>query len=108
MERADDFSERLRWWRVRRGYSQLALAGEAAVSQRRPIFLELGRARPSREMVLRLAAALATLGAPVDVTAREIRIENFFPADAAGEALFHRWAEEKGEAEGYSTGSSRK
>ena len=58
MDRAGDFAERLRWWRARRGFSQLALAGEAEVSQRHLSFLELGRARPSREMVLRLAAAL--------------------------------------------------
>jgi transcriptional regulator with XRE-family HTH domain len=38
--------------------SQLDLAGRAEVSQRHLSFLELGRASPSREMVLRLAAAL--------------------------------------------------
>jgi transcriptional regulator with XRE-family HTH domain len=53
------FPHRLRWWRERRGLSQLALAGEAEVSQRHVSFLELGRTEPSREMVLRLAAALA-------------------------------------------------
>ncbi len=58
MDQASGFAERLRWWRSRRGFSQLMLAGEAAVSQRHLSFLELGRARPSRDMVLRLAAAL--------------------------------------------------
>ncbi|GAA0577123.1 helix-turn-helix transcriptional regulator [Craurococcus roseus] len=38
--------------------SQLALANAAEVSQRHVSFLELGRTAPSREMVLRLAAAL--------------------------------------------------
>ena len=52
------FALRLRWWRERRGLSQLDLAGRAEVSQRHLSFLELGRASPSREMVLRLAAAL--------------------------------------------------
>jgi transcriptional regulator with XRE-family HTH domain len=53
------FSPGLRWWREHRGLSQLALAAEAEVSQRHISFLELGRTEPSREMVLRLAAALA-------------------------------------------------
>ena len=52
------FGSRLRWWRVRRGLSQLDLAGAAGTSQRHVSFLESGRAQPSREMVLRLAAAL--------------------------------------------------
>jgi transcriptional regulator with XRE-family HTH domain len=52
------FGSRLRWWRARRGLSQLDLAGMAGTSQRHVSFLESGRARPSREMVLRLAAAL--------------------------------------------------
>ena len=52
------FSARLRWWRERRGLSQLALANTADVSQRHLSFLELGRTAPSRNMVLRLSAAL--------------------------------------------------
>ncbi len=48
----------LRWWRRRRGWSQLQLAGRAGISQRHLGFLELGRASPSRDMVMRLAAAL--------------------------------------------------
>lgn len=52
------FPTRLVWWRRRRGLSQLQLAMVAACSQRHVSFLELGRTKPSREMVLRLAAAL--------------------------------------------------
>jgi transcriptional regulator with XRE-family HTH domain len=52
------FAARLRWWRERRGLSQLALANTAEVSQRHLSFLEVGRTAPSREMVLRLAATL--------------------------------------------------
>jgi transcriptional regulator with XRE-family HTH domain len=55
---APDFASRLRWWRRHRRISQLDLAGRAEISQRHLSFLELGRASPSREMVLRLAAAL--------------------------------------------------
>lgn len=48
----------LRGWRQRRKLSQLALALEADVSQRHLSFVESGRTRPSREMVLKLATCL--------------------------------------------------
>src|SRR5262249_34081173 len=54
----ESFAARLRSWRERRGFSQLALAGHAGISQRHLSFLELSRAAPSREMVIRLASAL--------------------------------------------------
>jgi len=52
------FPTRLVWWRKRRGLSQLQLAMAATCSQRHLSFLGLGRTKPSREMVLRLSAAL--------------------------------------------------
>jgi transcriptional regulator with XRE-family HTH domain len=55
---AGSFGSRLRWWRERRGFSQLDLAGAAESTQRHVSFLESGRAAPSREMILRLAVAL--------------------------------------------------
>lgn len=54
----DLFGPMLRAWRRRRGASQLALALQSGVSQRHVSFLESGRARPSREMVLQLSSAL--------------------------------------------------
>ena len=48
----------LRAWRHRRGVSQLELALRAGSSARHLSFLETGRARPSRGMVLRLAEHL--------------------------------------------------
>jgi transcriptional regulator with XRE-family HTH domain len=48
----------LRDWRRRRRLSQLDLALEAEVSARHLSFVETGRARPSREMVTRLARRL--------------------------------------------------
>jgi transcriptional regulator with XRE-family HTH domain len=48
----------LREWRVRRRMSQLDLASEAEISQRHLSFVESGRAKPSREMVLHLAEQL--------------------------------------------------
>src|SRR5438309_3054050 len=48
----------LRGWRRRRRLSQLDVSGRAAISTRHLSFLETGRARPSREMVLHLAEEL--------------------------------------------------
>lgn len=52
------FPQLLRFWRTRRGYSQLALALAAGVSQRHVSFLESARAAPSRNMILQLAEEL--------------------------------------------------
>lgn len=52
------FGEELASLRRRRRYSQLKLSQLADVSARHLSFLETGRARPSRHMVLRLAATL--------------------------------------------------
>jgi transcriptional regulator with XRE-family HTH domain len=52
------FGALLREWRQRRRVSQLDLAIAADVSARHVSFLETGRSRPSREMVLRLAERL--------------------------------------------------
>jgi transcriptional regulator with XRE-family HTH domain len=49
----------LRDWRQRRRLSQLDLALEAGVSTRHLSFVETGRSRPSREMVLHLAEQLS-------------------------------------------------
>ena len=48
----------LRQWRERRRMSQLTLAVEAEISSRHLSFIETGRAKPSREMVLLLARVL--------------------------------------------------
>ena len=53
-----DFSSALRYWRDKRGLSQLRLSAEADISQRHISFLESGRAQPSRELILRLGTAL--------------------------------------------------
>jgi transcriptional regulator with XRE-family HTH domain len=49
----------LRDWRLRRHLSQLDLATGAEISARHVSFMENGRARPSREMLLRLSDHLA-------------------------------------------------
>ena len=58
MSHEKGFAAKLRDWRRRRGWSQLELAGRAEISQRHLSFLELGRAAPSRDMVIRLATTL--------------------------------------------------
>jgi transcriptional regulator with XRE-family HTH domain len=52
------YGSTLKTWRSARRLSQLELATVADVSQRHVSFLETGRARPSREMVIHLAIAL--------------------------------------------------
>jgi len=48
----------LKEWRGRRGFSQLDLALATRTTQRHLSFIESGRARPSRDMILRLAATM--------------------------------------------------
>jgi transcriptional regulator with XRE-family HTH domain len=50
--------EQLRGWRERRRLSQLELAIEADISTRHLSFVETGRSKPSRDMVLHLAERL--------------------------------------------------
>jgi transcriptional regulator with XRE-family HTH domain len=52
------FGALLAYWRKARRLSQLALATEAEISPRHLCFVETGRSRPSREMVLLLAGVL--------------------------------------------------
>lgn len=53
-----DYAAALRYWRDKRGYSQLRLATDSGISQRHISFLESGRSQPSREMVLKLGIVL--------------------------------------------------
>jgi transcriptional regulator with XRE-family HTH domain len=57
-QRQRPIGELLRGWRERRRLSQLDLALQAEISTRHLSFVETGRSRPSREMVLRLAEQL--------------------------------------------------
>ncbi len=55
----EELGDLLRTWRQRRRTSQLELALDAGISARHLSFIETGRARPSRAVVLRLAERLA-------------------------------------------------
>ncbi|MFT3711371.1 MAG: helix-turn-helix domain-containing protein [Archangium sp.] len=58
MKRRRLFAALLKFWRARRGLSQLALSLESDVSSRHLSFLESGHAMPSEDMVLRLGSVL--------------------------------------------------
>ena len=72
----------LREWRGNRRLSQLELAGQAGVSTRHLSFVETGRARPTREMILRLAEELAV---PLRARNALLLAGGFAPAYSEGE-----------------------
>ena len=72
-----DLGNQLRAWRQRRRLSQLDLALDAEVSARHLSFVETGRSRPSREMVLRLASCL---GLPLRERNKMLLAAGFAPA----------------------------
>lgn len=53
-----NYSKIIKAWRAVRKYSQLTLACDAGISQRHLSFLESGRAKPSREMIINLSEVL--------------------------------------------------
>lgn len=81
-EHGESLRARLRQWRRLRGMSQLTLATEAATTARHLSFLETGRSRPSRSMVIRLSEVL---GLPLRERNRLL--------EAAGLAAAYREAE---------------
>jgi transcriptional regulator with XRE-family HTH domain len=54
----NDFSSALRYWRGKRGYSQLQLSAIGEISQRHISFLESGRSQPSKSLILKLGTVL--------------------------------------------------
>lgn len=77
---AESFGAALKRWRRIRRMSQMDLAMAAAVSTRHVAFLETGRARPSRGMVLRLSEAF---GAPLSYRNALLTAAGFAPAFSA-------------------------
>lgn len=77
------FPALLRYWRGRRGLSQLELALEAEVSSRHVSFLESGRSQPSEEMVLRLLSVLDVPLRDQNQALRAAGMEPRFPEPAA-------------------------
>jgi len=94
------FGARLRQWRVHRGVSQLALAAKVGSTPRHVSFLETGRSRPSRQMVLRLGEALGVplrernqllhaAGLAAAYPHADIRSQDLAPFWAAVDRLLH-------------------
>lgn len=71
------FGDIIREWRSRRRYSQLDLSLQAETSARHLSFLESGRAKPSRAMVLKLSQALQM---PKAVANQALHAAGFSPA----------------------------
>lgn len=78
-EGAGLFAAQLRFWRRKRGQSQLDLSVAADVSARHISFLETGRAKPSEAMVLRLGKVL---GLPLRERNTLLAAAGFAPAFA--------------------------
>ena len=74
------FPSLLRHWRQTRRFSQLDLALHANVSARHISFLETGRARPSREMIVQLGEALTI---PLSARNQMLTAMGFTPRYAA-------------------------
>ncbi|MEW6023793.1 MAG: helix-turn-helix transcriptional regulator [Pseudomonadota bacterium] len=54
----NDFAAALRYWRGKRGLSQLRLSADSGISQRHLSFLETGRAQPGRDLIVKLGIVL--------------------------------------------------
>ncbi len=94
------FGSLLRLWRAHRGVSQLALAGQVGSTPRHISFLETGRSRPGRQMVLRLGEALGVplrdrnqllhaAGLPAAYPEADLRGPDLTPFRAAIDRLLH-------------------
>ncbi len=66
------FGQNLRYWRKRRGVSQLELATQAETTPRHISFVETGRSRPGRDLILRVARALQLLGRDTNAAHRRL------------------------------------
>jgi len=53
-----DFAAALRYWRGKRGLSQLRLSLDSGISQRHLSFLETGRAQPGKDLIVKLGIVL--------------------------------------------------
>ncbi|MEM7157125.1 MAG: helix-turn-helix domain-containing protein [Myxococcota bacterium] len=92
------FGQQLRTWRRQRGLSQLQLATLAETTPRHMSFIETGRSRPGRELVLRLAECmdlpvrdrndlLTSAGLPPAFAQRDLDEQQLRPFKTAVEAI---------------------
>jgi len=81
----DGFAGVLRGWRKRRRISQLELSTIASTSSRHISFLEQGRAKPSRNMVLKLAAAMEIPPVAINAALNKAGFSNAYPTAQPGD-----------------------
>jgi transcriptional regulator with XRE-family HTH domain len=82
------FGQQLRHWRHRSGVSQLNLALQVGTSPRHVSFLETGRSRPGRDLVLHLAEALDVPNRERNALLHSAGLSPVFPArDLTHEAM---------------------
>lgn len=95
------FGQQLRTWRRKRGLSQLELSVLAETTPRHVSFIETGRSRPGRELVLRLSESmelpirarntlLTTAGLAAEYAERDLNDEGMQPFRRAVEAILER------------------
>ena len=92
-ESSKHFSALLKYWRGKRGLSQLDLALAADISSKHVSFLETGRSHPSEDMILRIGAVLDLPLRDRNALLRSARFEPFYeePAlDALGDVATKR------------------
>ena len=95
------FGQQLRFFRRQRGLSQLELAARAETTPRHVSFVETGRSRPGKELILRLSqcmelsirdrnALLGAAGFPAAYAERALSDEEMGPLRSAIELLLER------------------
>ncbi len=95
------FGQQLKMWRRQRGLSQLQLASAASTTPRHLSFIESGRSRPGRDLILRLAqcldlsirnqnSLLISAGLPPEFAQRELESPEVSPYRAALDLILDR------------------
>lgn len=85
------FGQQLRYWRQHRGLTQLALATEAGTTPRYLSFVETGRSRPGRDLILRLGRSLGLTGSDVNALLVTAGLPPAFPERALDDEAMRPW-----------------
>lgn len=87
------FGRQLRHWRQCRGLTQLALATEAGTTPRHLSFVETGRSRPGRDLILRLGRSLGLGGGDINGLLATAGFSPAFAERDLDDAALAPWAE---------------
>jgi transcriptional regulator with XRE-family HTH domain len=85
------FGRQLRYWRQRRGFTQLALATEAGTTPRHLSFVETGRSRPGQDLILRLGRSLGLAASDVNALLAMAGLSPVFPERDLDDAALQPW-----------------